>query len=124
MAYRLALDANAAEELLIIDPEPLLRTVVDDLARHVPVAVISGRFHRALVSALAQAVTQVAAQEDLREVVLSGGCFLNRYLTDGLVAALQTAGLAVFTHQRVPPGDGGLALGQVVVAAATVAHQA
>jgi hydrogenase maturation protein HypF len=122
-AYRFAMDVHTADDLLVLDPQPMVRAVVDDLARQVPAAVISGRFHRGLVDILAQAVTQIAAQTDLREVVLSGGCFLNRTLTDGLVAALQAAGLAVFTHQCVPPGDGGIALGQILVARAITARR-
>jgi hydrogenase maturation protein HypF len=50
-------------------------------------------------------------------VVLSGGCFQNRLLTELTLARLQAAGVQVYWHQRVPPNDGGIALGQVVAAA-------
>ena len=51
-----------------------------------------------------------------RRVVLSGGCFQNRYLTERTVQRLQAAGFRPYWHQRVPPNDGGIALGQIVAA--------
>jgi hydrogenase maturation protein HypF len=57
----------------------------------------------------------------LERVALTGGCFQNRYLTERSFHRLQEAGFRPFTHQRVPPNDGGIALGQIAVAATKVA---
>lgn len=98
------------------DWEPLVRAVLGDVAADVPATVIGARFHLALV----EFGFAVAVRAGLPRVVLSGGCFQNRLLQDGLRQRLQTAGFEVYTHQRVPANDGGLALGQVVVATAAL----
>ena len=77
-----------------------------------PLAEYSAKFH----NALAEAVVAVARRTGERRVVLSGGCFQNRYLTERTVRRLQAEGFQPYWHQRVPPNDGGIALGQVVAA--------
>ncbi len=104
-----------------LDATPLIRALVDDIQARRPLARISRRFHQALVQSLAVAASRVADQTGLNQVVLSGGCFQNRYLVKELTAAIQQRGLFVFRHRLVPPGDGGLALGQILVAAAGAA---
>jgi len=74
-------------------------------------------FHATLVEALADCVERCAAPERIGTVALSGGCFANRLLLFGLAAKLEARGFHVLTHSRVPPGDGGIALGQAVIAA-------
>jgi hydrogenase maturation protein HypF len=81
--------------------------------------MISLRFHQALVRLLAEACVRIGEETGMRTIALSGGCFQNRFLTQRLSAALEAKGYTVFTHRLVPPNDGGLALGQVVVAAYT-----
>jgi hydrogenase maturation protein HypF len=78
----------------------------------VPPAVISAKFHNALVEGMVS-VAQRIGQE---RVVLSGGCFQNRYLTERAVHQLREAGFRPYWHQRVPPNDGGISLGQIVAA--------
>ncbi len=99
---------------LELDWEPLARAVRDDLARGVARERIAARFHNGLVAA-AVAVARMVGEE---RVALSGGCFQNRRLTEQLAAALERAGHRVLLHAQVPPNDGGVSLGQVVVAAA------
>ena len=65
---------------------------------------------------LAAAIVTVARQVGEERVVLSGGCFQNRYLTERAVAALVAAGFKPYWHQRIPPNDGGIAVGQIVAA--------
>jgi hydrogenase maturation protein HypF len=77
----------------------------------VPVSLIAARFHNALVNWIAE----VAAAAGLKQIVLSGGVFQNRYLTERAAAVLESQGYAVYTHQRVPPNDGGIALGQAAM---------
>jgi hydrogenase maturation protein HypF len=67
------------------------------------------------------AIVQVARSAGEERVVLTGGCFQNRYLTERSVAELERAGVRPYWHQRIPPNDGGIAPGQVVAAAARLA---
>ena len=91
---------------------PLIQAVVADTRSGVAVPHIAARFHNALVAW----IVVVASQVKLKQVVLSGGVFQNRYLTERAAAVLESRGFVVFTHHRVPPNDGGIALGQVVMA--------
>ena len=74
-----------------------------------PVPVVSARFH----AALAAAALALAARAGESRVLLSGGCFQNRALTEGCLQALRAGGFEAYWHRQVPPNDGGLALGQV-----------
>jgi hydrogenase maturation protein HypF len=65
---------------------------------------------------LAEAIVEVAKRVGEERVVLSGGCFQNRYLTERAVRRLQAEGFRAYWHQRVPPNDGGIAVGQVSAA--------
>jgi hydrogenase maturation protein HypF len=91
---------------------PLIQAVMSDTRAGVGVPVIAARFHNALVTW----IVEVATEARLKQVVLSGGVFQNRYLTERAAAVLESRGFVVFTHHRVPPNDGGIALGQVVMA--------
>jgi hydrogenase maturation protein HypF len=97
----------------VADWEPLVRAILADRAAGEPVARIAARFHNSLAD-LAVAMARHAA---LRDVILSGGCFQNALLAERVRSRLLEAGFSVFTHHTVPPGDGGIALGQVFVAA-------
>ncbi len=94
------------------DWEPLIGAVTADVTRGVDVARIAARFH----NALAGWVIEVAERAGSHQVVLSGGVFQNRYLTERVAGRLEEKHFHVFTHQRVPPNDGGIALGQAVLA--------
>jgi hydrogenase maturation protein HypF len=90
---------------------PLISAVMADKVAGVAVPLIAARFHNALV----QWIVEVAADVKLKQVVLSGGVFQNRYLTERAAAVLESRGFKVYTHERVPPNDGGISLGQVVL---------
>ena len=75
-------------------------------------ATASTRFHNTLVDMAVDVATRIGETN----VVLSGGCFQNRYLTERMVSRLLGAGYRPYWHQRVPPNDGGLALGQIMAA--------
>jgi hydrogenase maturation protein HypF len=96
------------------DWRPLLAAVVADLERGAEAGAVAARFH----NALARWAAEVAARHPLAEVALSGGCFQNRLLTERTEDALRALGRQVFLHSQVPPGDGGLAAGQLAVALA------
>ena len=79
-------------------------------------ALAAGRFHNTLARAMAEICARIAASEGIRRVCLSGGTFQNVYLLERAVSGLRAEGLEVYLHSRVPPNDGGLCLGQAVVA--------
>jgi hydrogenase maturation protein HypF len=100
-----------------IDLRPMVRAVVRDVLDGVPAPVISARFHNTIVSATTTVVRLAATRRGPLPVVLTGGCFQNARLSEALARALSTQ-RQVCLHGEVPPGDGGLALGQAVAAAA------
>jgi len=97
---------------LVLDWAPMLRQILGDLGQRVPVGTISARFHGALVGA----IVAVAARVGHERVALTGGCFQNALLLERAVGRLRAAGFRPYWHQRIPPNDGGIALGQVVAA--------
>jgi hydrogenase maturation protein HypF len=99
----------------LVDLRPMVRAVVRDLIAEVPTPRISARFHNTLVAATAEVVRLAAALQGSMPVVLSGGCFQNPRLAEGLVREL-APWFTVLLHANVPPGDGGVSLGQAVVA--------
>ena len=102
----------------IIGTRSLFEALLDDLGRNLPVAAISRRFHNGLVEGFVQLATLLRKKTALQRVCLSGGTFHNIYLSQRLEARLFEAGFEVFTQKEVPSGDGGLSLGQALVAAA------
>lgn len=112
-AYPFLLSArdNGGSErpLIVVDWEPAMVAVLHDLHRNEPMSLIAARFHNMLV----EAAVRVAERIGEERVVLSGGCFQNKYLTEHLIARLRQEGFRPYWHQRVPPNDGGIALGQL-----------
>ncbi len=100
-----------------LDYEALISAVVDDLLADEPMPSISGRFHNTLANVVLSATRRIWNITGLETVALSGGVFQNRLLTEKVVQSLRDDGFTVLTHSRVPPNDGGLALGQAVIAA-------
>lgn len=101
---------------VVIDPEPVVRAVLDDLAGGVSAAVISGRFHRAVIDASLRVATRACAQAGVRHVACSGGVFMNRIVLAGVLAGVEDAGLTPLIHRDLPVNDGGVSYGQAVVA--------
>lgn len=98
---------------LSVNLRNMLISILQDVRAGLPVATIARRFHHTLAaSALAQARLQ-----NEHQVVLSGGCFQNRYLTECCINRLREGGFVPYWHQLVPPNDGGVSLGQAWVAA-------
>ncbi len=110
--------APAAE--LIIDPAPLLRTIVQRRLEGESARTLAGLFHAGLAQMLRQAVLAACRAEGVHTVALSGGTFANRILVERMAKDLREDGLRVLLHRAVPPGDGCLSLGQAVVADATL----
>jgi hydrogenase maturation protein HypF len=99
-------------EPMTIDWEPMIRQILNEVRTQVSRSVIAAKFH----NTLAAIVVDVARRVGEPRVVLTGGCFQNRYLTERVVQGLTDAGFSTYWHQRVPPNDGGIALGQVMAA--------
>jgi hydrogenase maturation protein HypF len=97
----------------VLDPLPLLREIRDMDARDGAEA-----FHGTLVAALAEWAAEAARRHAIGTVALSGGCFLNRVLAEGVADRLRSVGLRPLLPRSLPPNDGGIALGQAAVAAA------
>jgi hydrogenase maturation protein HypF len=97
---------------LLLDWSPMIVAILADVKHGVSAGEISAKFHNALV----EAVVIVAKHVGESRVVLSGGCFQNRYLTERTVKRLREEGFQPYWHQRVPTNDGGIALGQIVAA--------
>ena len=89
--------------------------LLDDLEAGVPVSVIGRRFHDAMVSAIVMSAELVRALYGIATVALSGGVFMNRYLTEHVLADLAAAGFTAAINRDLPPNDGCISLGQAVV---------
>jgi hydrogenase maturation protein HypF len=94
----------------------LISAVANDAKEDVPTAVISARFHSTVAQIIVRMCLLISADRGIRLVALSGGVFQNRLLLGQTVAALRREGLGVLTHRIVPCNDGGISLGQAVIA--------
>jgi hydrogenase maturation protein HypF len=104
----------------VIQPEPVITSIIHDLTARVPIPVIAAKFHHAVAEVIARVATRIRNQERVKRVVLSGGVFQNMLLLEQTCRRLEAQGLAVYVHHQVPPNDGGIALGQAVVADAQI----
>ena len=101
-----------------IDMRPAIRAIVNEVRRGVRAAVVSARFHDTMAAAITEVCLLLRRSDGLNRVCLSGGTFQNVFLLSRSVTALRRHGFEVFLHSKVPTNDGGLSLGQAVVAAA------
>ena len=98
---------------IVVDWEPMIIALLADIRRGASAPEMSARFH----DTLAGIIVQVAEMCGLERVVLSGGCFQNRRVTEAAIDGLRAAGFQPYWHQRIPPNDGGIAVGQIMRAA-------
>lgn len=104
--------------LVELDWRPMVAALVADYLLGASRAEIAGRMHKGMVAGLARWAIQAAAATGVKDVVLGGGCLNNRYILENLPPLLKAHRMRVFSPAAVPAGDGGLSLGQAVVAAA------
>ncbi len=114
-AYPFELESGDGTGLDLLDLRPLWRALARDVMEEAAPGAVSARFHGALVAAGAELVRRAVRRTGPLPVVLTGGCFQNARLAEGILGAL-SGSLKVYLHEEVPPGDGGIALGQAVVA--------
>ena len=110
-SYPIALESNG---LFVLDWRPMIAALTTDIAAGVAPARVSARFHNGLIGAM----VRIAERVGTPRVALSGGCFQNRRLVERAASRLRTAGFQPLLHRQVPPNDGGIALGQLCIAAA------
>ncbi len=133
ICHRIGYDAQAAMELEAAarpwgavdgysfgddaDAVPVVAAVVDDVRAGVVAGLVAARFQHAVVGLVVDTVTRIREQTGVATATLSGGVFLNAFLTAACAAALEAAGVEVLTHHVVPASDAGIALGQLAVLA-------
>jgi hydrogenase maturation protein HypF len=101
----------------IINPAPLIREAAEDKLRGVSTAIIARKFHSAVVELVAEVCHRIRSSQGVEKVVISGGVFMNTVLAREVPVMLSEHGFEVFSHEQVPPNDGGLSLGQLAIAA-------
>jgi len=114
-AYPFAVDERAGHPD-VHDLRPAIRGLVADVKRGVSKPIVAGRFHRTMARIIVEAAHRARVRHGVAVVALSGGCFQNRILTEVAKQLLEADGFEVLIHRRVPPNDGGVALGQAAVA--------
>lgn len=118
--YPFAIELDAAAALHQLNPAPMWTALFEDLERGDPIELVAARFHAGLALAIARMVETLAESITPRfsTVVLSGGCFQNRRLLESVSQQVSARGFTCLTNLSTPANDGGIALGQAVVAAA------
>jgi hydrogenase maturation protein HypF len=96
----------------VLNWEPMIRGIIADVQGQMNVTAVAAKFH----NTLAEMILRVAMRTGEERVVMSGGCFQNKYLVERSWALLGRHGFRVYTHRRIPPNDGGISLGQAVAA--------
>ncbi|HSG68538.1 MAG TPA: carbamoyltransferase HypF, partial [Bacteroidales bacterium] len=102
----------------VVDTSPIIEAICDDLVRGIAVPRISARFHNTVINIIFAAAGLIAAETGIRRVVLSGGSFQNKYILERAENGLRDKGYEVFSPLDIPANDGGIALGQLAIAAA------
>lgn len=101
---------------MIMNIVPAWHDIISDMDRNVSVSVIAGRFHNTIAAMFYSALTKAREVTGINQIALSGGVFHNEILTNQLVDLLERDGFEVYQHRQIPPGDGGISLGQAVIA--------
>jgi hydrogenase maturation protein HypF len=110
-------DVIPANSVWQIGTRALFDWLIADIGKGASVPDMSRRFHNGLVAVLVELAEKIREKHELSRVCLSGGCFQNVLLFESMLAALRKREFAVYFHSEVPPGDGGISLGQALVAA-------
>jgi hydrogenase maturation protein HypF len=103
-------DIEQKNKSYVINWEPMILDLLSDLQKPIAIKQVAARFHNTLV----EMIVKVAIKVGEKQVVLTGGCFQNKYLTEHTVRRLDSSGFTTYWHRKVPTNDGGLALGQIV----------
>ncbi len=101
----------------VISFESTFREIVQDLIEELSIPEISAKFHNTVINVIFAVANQIRKESGLNKIVLSGGTFQNKYILSRLELILEKDGFEVFSHCKIPSNDGGIALGQIVIAA-------
>lgn len=101
-----------------LEPRPMWQALLSDLQQQTSQAIIAAKFHKGLAQVIVKLVQQLQLKNAIEQVVLSGGVFQNRILQQQVSQRLEALGIQVLTHRLVPANDGGISLGQAMIAAA------
>ncbi len=107
-------DVDIAETIRF---EPMIQQIISDIQNKISCSIISARFHNTIIWTIFETVKRMRKETGISQIVLSGGSFQNKYLTENVIDMLTRAGMEVYLSAKVPFNDGGIALGQLVVAA-------
>lgn len=118
LAYPFSIPLLGGTGIPYIEPLAVWRAMLGDLVLKTPVGTMSARFHRGLARAIAEMAVRLTKDSEIDTVALSGGCFQNAVLFRLVHENLEKAGLNVLSHSNFPANDGGLSLGQAVIALA------
>jgi hydrogenase maturation protein HypF len=110
------MDVVHEKDAFILSPLPMFTELLRDLQNAVDRGIIARRFHQSVVNGFCELCRRVRDECHLSVVALSGGCFQNAYLLSEMEMQLTMDGFTVLSHEHIPPGDGGIALGQAVIA--------
>ena len=94
----------------IINWKPIIQEIIQDIFNKVSYRIISTKFH----NTLAEITVNIAKKSQVKNILLAGGCFQNKYLIERVISRLEQEHMVPFFHQHVPPNDGGIALGQIM----------
>lgn len=111
-----ALKGEKDEKIFVIDPLPSIKDIVNDIHNKVSKEYISSKFHQTVIDMFVDGAENIRLDYGIKRVVLSGGVFNNTFILTGMTNALEKRGFKVYSHSKVPSGDGGVALGQAVIA--------
>ncbi|MBN3990424.1 MAG: carbamoyltransferase HypF [Nostoc sp. NMS2] len=111
-----------SDSIYCIDPRPMWQALLNDLQQQISQPVMAAKFHKGLANAIVEMVKHLSQENLINQVALTGGVFQNCILLEQVTKQLQTLGIKVLTHSLVPTNDGGLSLGQAVIAAAQLIH--
>ncbi|MBN2535006.1 MAG: carbamoyltransferase HypF [Spirochaetales bacterium] len=109
-------EINAYDDLFLITFHNVINQVLSDVNRGISTGEIAAQFHNGLINILHNACCIAGNKTGIDRVVLSGGCFMNMYLLEGVYMSLVSSGFKVYIHNRIPCNDGGISLGQAVIA--------
>ena len=108
------------DDSCILDTSAAIRAIVENIFAGKSVEEIASAFHATLTAAFAAMSCEIRKETGINRVALSGGCFQNRILLEGTVAELKKNGFDVYCHSQVPANDGGVSLGQAVIAGSII----
>lgn len=110
-------ESYSFEKKETISFDATIRQICDDILKGIAASIIAAKFHNTIISVIFETVTSIREKEGINKIVLSGGVFQNKYLLEGTIGILQKNNFEVYSHATVPTNDGGIALGQLAVAA-------